>query len=204
MMGQVVTAGTARRADLGYTPVAGKTGTTQSYRDAWFVGFSAKYVTGVWFGNDDYSPTNRATGGSIPASTWKAFMLRADRAKAPVSLAGLPASQGHADFLAQNRNSLENVGGEEVQVAAVSTGDENADAGTDASTEDDAVVKVLRDMFTLFKTQQPAATRKVRVVRPGTNSNRVRDVGNGQRRNFNLNNARQRNAERLRRLLQTR
>jgi penicillin-binding protein 1A len=215
MMGQVVTAGTARRADLGYTPVAGKTGTTQSYRDAWFVGYSAKYVTGVWFGNDDYSPTNRATGGSIPALTWKAFMLRADRAKAPVSLAGLPATESHAAFLEQNRNSLDNIGGAEVQVAAVTTDDDEAAASeTDAGTQDDAVVKVLRDMFTLFKKPQTstrATTRKVRVVRPRASSggqaqrrSRIRQVQPQKRQNFNLNSARQRNAERLRRLLQTR
>ena len=208
MMGQVITAGTARNADLGYTPAAGKTGTTQSYRDAWFVGFTAKYVTGVWFGNDDYSPTNRATGGSLPAKTWKAFMLRADRAKAPVSLVGLPATQQHAAFLQENRNLLENIGGEDVQVAAVQTDDEAAGSATASSdSRDDAVVRVLRDMFTLFKNEE----QKVRVVRPSnqvrtsnqaSTSNNVRIISPGQfdngseRRTFN--------ARRLRQFIQTR
>lgn len=66
--------GTARRAALEMTPAAGKTGTTQSYRDAWFVGFTGNYVAAVWLGNDDYSPTNRMTGGSLPAMTWKRLM----------------------------------------------------------------------------------------------------------------------------------
>ena len=65
MLNKVVMTGTGRRAQLGFTPQAGKTGTTQNYRDAWFVGFTAHYVTGVWYGNDDFTPTNRATGGSF-------------------------------------------------------------------------------------------------------------------------------------------
>jgi penicillin-binding protein 1A len=70
MLNAVVRSGTGRRADLGFTPQAGKTGTNQSYRDAWYMGFTAHYVTGVWFGNDDFSPMNRVTGGLLPAATW--------------------------------------------------------------------------------------------------------------------------------------
>ena len=66
--------GTARRAALDMTPAAGKTGTTQAYRDAWFVGFTGNFTAEVWMGNDDYSPTNRLTGGSLPAMTWKRLM----------------------------------------------------------------------------------------------------------------------------------
>ncbi len=137
-------------------------------------------------------------------------MLRADRAKAPVSLAGLPATESHSAFLEQNRNSLDNIGGAEVQVAAISTDeDESAATETDAGAQDDAVVKVLRDMFTLFKQPKPA-TSKVRVVRPRASGGqaqgrtRIRQVQPQKRQNFNLNSSRQRNAERLRRLLQTR
>ena len=57
--------------------IAGKTGTTNAYRDAWFVGYTGNYVAGVWFGNDDYSPTNRMTGGSLPAMTWREIMAYA-------------------------------------------------------------------------------------------------------------------------------
>ncbi len=197
MLGQVITAGTARKAELGYTPVAGKTGTTQSYRDAWFVGYTAKYVTAVWFGNDDYSPTNRATGGSIPAATWKAFMMRADRAKQPMSIVGLPATQEHVAFLEQHRNQLDNVGGSDIQVAAIDSEAGTPETISDAGS-DDAVVRVLKDMFTLFKKQEQTA-RRVKVVRPrssGTDWVRVVEPS--------VNNARNRNAQRLRDMLLTR
>jgi len=57
--------------------VAGKTGTSSNYRDAWFMGFTGQYVTGVWYGNDNFSPMGRVTGGSFPAQTWKTFMQAA-------------------------------------------------------------------------------------------------------------------------------
>ena len=59
--------GTGRAARLGDRPSGGKTGTTQDYRDAWFVGFTADYVCGVWIGNDDNSSMRKATGGCLPA-----------------------------------------------------------------------------------------------------------------------------------------
>lgn len=74
MLYQVVHAGTGGRARLEFTHAVGKTGTSSSYRDAWFMGFTGKYVTGVWLGNDDFRPTNRVTGGSLPAKTWNAYM----------------------------------------------------------------------------------------------------------------------------------
>jgi penicillin-binding protein 1A len=77
MMSHVVEEGTARRAILEGIKAAGKTGTTNSYRDAWFVGYTGNFVCGVWFGNDDYSPLNRMTGGSLPAQTWHEIMAYA-------------------------------------------------------------------------------------------------------------------------------
>jgi penicillin-binding protein 1A len=78
MLSGVIGHGTGRSAALP-RPAAGKTGTTQDYRDAWFVGYTADLVAGVWLGNDDNSPTNKVTGGSLPAQTWRRFMLAATR-----------------------------------------------------------------------------------------------------------------------------
>ena len=74
MMRTVVTGGTGRRAAIEGVPTLGKTGTTTSYRDAWFCGFTGNYVAAVWFGNDDYQPTNDLTGGTLPTIAWQKFM----------------------------------------------------------------------------------------------------------------------------------
>jgi penicillin-binding protein 1A len=72
----VTTRGTARRAGLPQ-PAYGKTGTSQDYRDAWFVGYTSALVAGVWFGNDDRKPMKDVTGGELPARVWGAFMRAA-------------------------------------------------------------------------------------------------------------------------------
>jgi penicillin-binding protein 1A len=77
MMNKVVEEGTGKRAILEGIKAAGKTGTTNAYRDAWFVGFTGNYICGVWFGNDDYVSTKRMTGGSLPAMTWHEIMVYA-------------------------------------------------------------------------------------------------------------------------------
>jgi penicillin-binding protein 1A len=69
--------GTGRRAMLDGISASGKTGTTNGYRDAWFVGFTGNYVGAVWYGNDDHSPTNKMTGGTLPAMTWQQIMAYA-------------------------------------------------------------------------------------------------------------------------------
>lgn len=74
LMYQVIHKGTGKRASLGSRPAAGKTGTSQEWRDAWFMGYTPNYVAGVWIGNDDNSPMNRVTGGHLPAMIWKEFM----------------------------------------------------------------------------------------------------------------------------------
>ena len=74
MMRQVVDSGTGTRARLPGREVAGKTGTTSSYRDAWFIGFTEQYVTGVWMGYDDNKPLSGVTGGGLPAEIWHAVM----------------------------------------------------------------------------------------------------------------------------------
>ncbi|MBX2804744.1 MAG: PBP1A family penicillin-binding protein [Hyphomicrobiales bacterium] len=77
MLTHVVTGGTGRRSQLEFTVSAGKTGTSSDYRDGWFMGFTGQYVVGVWYGNDSFKPTNRVTGGSLPAETWKQVMIAA-------------------------------------------------------------------------------------------------------------------------------
>ncbi|MCV2872102.1 penicillin-binding protein [Defluviimonas sp. WL0050] len=76
MMTQVIERGTGRRALLDRHQAAGKTGTTSDYRDAWFIGFTADYVVGVWMGNDDNTPLTGVTGGGLPADIWREVMVR--------------------------------------------------------------------------------------------------------------------------------
>ncbi len=97
MMVSVVTQGTGRRAQLEGIPVAGKTGTTQNYRDAWFVGYTGDFVGAVWLGNDDYSPTNRVSGGTYPTALWHDVMKVAHQDIAPSALFGF-------ETLAQSSN----------------------------------------------------------------------------------------------------
>jgi penicillin-binding protein 1A len=90
MMNSVVENGTGRRARLDGITAAGKTGTTNAFRDAWFMGYTANFVCGLWFGNDDYTSTNRMTGGSLPAMTWHAIMAYAHQGIEIKQLPGLP------------------------------------------------------------------------------------------------------------------
>jgi penicillin-binding protein 1A len=90
MLSAVIGHGTGRSAALP-RPAAGKTGTTQDYRDAWFIGYTADLVAGVWLGNDDNSPANKVTGGSLPALTWRRFMLAATQGMPVRPLPAAPA-----------------------------------------------------------------------------------------------------------------
>jgi penicillin-binding protein 1A len=100
MLRTVVTAGTGRRSQLDYTNNAGKTGTSSAYRDAWFMGYTGQYVTGVWLGNDDFTPMARVTGGSFPAEAWKTYMEAAhDTDNIPV----IPGVEPHPRQVAEQQ-----------------------------------------------------------------------------------------------------
>ncbi len=91
MMQETLLTGTARKAEIAGWMAAGKTGTSQDFRDAWFIGYTANLVTGVWLGNDDNSPTRKATGGGLPVEVWTRFMRIAHQG---VPVAALQTSRG--------------------------------------------------------------------------------------------------------------
>src|SRR6202158_1039047 len=95
MMQETLLSGTARKAEIPGWMAAGKTGTSQDFRDAWFIGYTANLVTGVWLGNDDNSPTRKATGGGLPVEVWTRFMRAAHEG---VPVASLPGSQAGGFF----------------------------------------------------------------------------------------------------------
>jgi penicillin-binding protein 1A len=95
MMQETLLSGTAHKAELPGWMAAGKTGTSQDFRDAWFIGYTSKLVTGVWLGNDDSSPTKKATGGGLPVEIWTRFMKAAHQG---VPVAALPNSQAPGFF----------------------------------------------------------------------------------------------------------
>jgi penicillin-binding protein 1A len=87
MMQETLLTGTARKAELPGWQAAGKTGTSQDWRDAWFIGYTSYLVAGVWLGNDDNSPTKKVSGGNLPVEIWSRFMKTAHEG---VPVAGLP------------------------------------------------------------------------------------------------------------------
>ena len=96
MLTQTLAIGTAKKADLPGWEAAGKTGTSQDYRDAWFVGYTSQLVTGVWLGNDDNSPTKKASGANLPVEIWSRYMR--DALKGMV-VAGLPGGGWRSESL---------------------------------------------------------------------------------------------------------
>ncbi|ESW92309.1 MULTISPECIES: penicillin-binding protein 1A [unclassified Mesorhizobium] len=142
MLAAVPAIGTARRAQLPNIVVAGKTGTTQSYRDAWFVGFTGNYTAAVWLGNDDFTPTRNMTGGTLPAMVWQRLMVYAHQ---NIDLKPIPGlDKPFVD--------------EEIAAKAEEAEKKNADqAAADAAAERPAVLssrttQTLREMTKVFQT----------------------------------------------------
>ena len=89
MLNATITLGTGKQAAIEGHEAGGKTGTTQSFRDAWFIGYSAHYVGGVWIGNDSGRRMKKVTGGTLPAKLWHEVMLYAHQDKTPLALPGM-------------------------------------------------------------------------------------------------------------------
>ena len=108
MMRGTVEDGTAKKAAFAW-PSAGKTGTSQNSRDAWFVGYTANLTTGVWFGNDDGTPMKKVTGGALPAIAWHEFMVAAHEG---VPVAQLPGGWSGASAGVAAPEPLVDIGGD--------------------------------------------------------------------------------------------
>lgn len=104
MLEETLLTGTAQRARLPGWPAAGKTGTSQDFRDAWFIGYTGRLVAGVWIGNDDNSPTRRASGSTLPVEIWNRFMRAAHEG---VPVAGLPGAVEQPSYAGPPPASIE-------------------------------------------------------------------------------------------------
>ncbi|MAB13337.1 PBP1A family penicillin-binding protein [Parvibaculum sp.] len=89
MLRRVMTSGTGKAARLSGRLAAGKTGTSQDYRDAWFVGYTGNEIAGVWFGNDDNTPMKRVYGGTVAARAWKSYMQASLKGTPPAPIPGV-------------------------------------------------------------------------------------------------------------------
>ena len=177
MMHDVVMQGTATSAQLGYMPVAGKTGTNANFRDAWFLGFTGHFVTGVWVGNDDNSSMdgskiNAVTGGRVPAPAWKRIMDVAEAGLQPVGLPGVPLDNTYTAAPPVLNDDLTTVAtsSDNTTLVAIDPALPDPAEGDGASAD---AKDVLDGMFNLFDTpeQRPAAVQPAPRVKVSTVSN---------------------------------
>ena len=148
MLTKVVEEGTGKRAQLEGIKVAGKSGTTNAYRDAWFVAYTGNYVGAVWFGNDDHTSTNKMTGGSLPAMTWHDVMETAHQG---IELKPMPG--------------LKEVGRAVAQAPAAAPVNPAASAAGKLSRRS---FEVIGGVNGLFRTVEANGTRPAEVVAEGT------------------------------------
>jgi penicillin-binding protein 1A len=140
IMVQIPETGTARRAALEGIRSAGKTGTTQAYKDAWYVGYTGNYTTAVWLGNDEFTPTRNMTGGSLPAMTWQRLMTYAHQ---NLELKPIPGIE--KPFLEEKE------GGAKVAVAEEGADAEGAEAIERPPVMSARTAALLRSMTELFR-----------------------------------------------------
>ncbi len=164
MLSAVVKQGTGKRADLAFEPTAGKTGTNQGYRDAWFIGFTGNNVAGVWLGNDDFTPMKEVTGGLLPAPIWKRIVMEAERGLQPVGFAGVPYDDSYKLAAAQAPQPVapETVSDETDQAQGADTDSQQADAAAGD------VNGVLNGMFDLFEATPPVRSASAAQSKPST------------------------------------
>jgi penicillin-binding protein 1A len=113
MLGAVISSGTGRRAALASHPAAGKTGTSQDFRDAWFIGYTARFTGGVWVGNDDGRPMQKVMGGNLPATLWHDVMTAAHDGSPPQALVAAVRAPPLAPLPPSDRPPAERVGPEQ-------------------------------------------------------------------------------------------
>ena len=150
VLSTAVNAGTGGRALFPGQMQAGKTGTTQAYRDAWFVGYTGWYAASVWFGNDDYTSTANMTGGSLPAITWHSIMAPIHSGLSFKPIPGVPVS---ADLLASTGKPAE-----------VATATPETIVSPQALTP--AAAAVIRDVGASMRARVPAAKAREAALVP--------------------------------------
>ena len=161
MLQAVVLEGTGRATQLDYTYSAGKTGTSSAYRDAWFLGYTGQYVTGVWIGNDDFTPMARVTGGSFPAQTWKAYMVAAHDTDNIPQIAGLPVHPRQAAEQARIAAAAAQNAAANIEVAAPAP-----ESVKDMSTATRQVLEKLGSMLRDARPLNPSDSRPDRADAP--------------------------------------
>jgi penicillin-binding protein 1A len=124
MLWNVITAGTGTSASLSPREAAGKTGTTQNSQDAWFVGFTTDYVTAVWVGNDDNTPTRGVTGATLPAQIWKSAMQTAEKGLPMKALDRSPPEPPHVEELLASGASAPPARSDDESAAALARADQ--------------------------------------------------------------------------------